>query len=382
MDLGFSDGIVSEGIGGTPWVGIPGLRTVTPRGADINLNVGGDLAMSFSKILSEYGGTISVNSGGAINVGSQDPVGDTTSPRVIVTLGGGNVEVIAQNDIEVSGSRIAAYDGGNIHVLSLMGEVDAGGGGSGAIKLNKPFWDAASGTIKVASVTIPGSGILATSYPDYPGLPSSQVGNILIETPRGDIRAGQGGIVQLSFGSLDNPNATLTLSAGSTATDGTVYKGSILASSSGILGKQVELKATGDVVGLIIAQGNLDISSKQNVNVVAIGQGAVTVNAAGSVGGTLVAAGGLTVGGGGSFNANVISAPGAANVNGSASGSTSTGSAAPVASTAGQSSTKQAETGVAGGTGAASEDDPKKKKNLPTLVKRVGRVTVILPPNS
>jgi hypothetical protein len=207
------------------------------------------------------------------------------------------------------------------------------------------------------------------------------VGNILIETPQGDIRAGQGGIVQLSFGSLENAGATLSLRAGSTDTDGTVHEGSILVGNSGVLGKQVDLKATGDIVGLVVAQGNLDISSKQNVNVVAIGQGSVTVNASGSIGGTLVGSGGVTVGGGGTFSANVISAPGSSSINGNTTPTaTSTGTAAPLASTASQSTTKQAETTVA--SADTSSDDEQKKKTLPTLVRRVGRVTVILPPNS
>ena len=54
----------------------------------------------------------------------------------------GDVTVIAGGDINVNGSRIAAYDGGNVTVRSLTGNVDAG---TGAMKRRYPTDDSAGG---------------------------------------------------------------------------------------------------------------------------------------------------------------------------------------------------------------------------------------------
>ncbi len=66
---------------------------------------------------------------------------------------------------------------------------------------------------------IPGSGILATTFP--PPLPGSTfpvqnntVGNILVEAPEGDISAGLGGIIQVPLNGVDSPNATVEVLAG------------------------------------------------------------------------------------------------------------------------------------------------------------------------
>ena len=137
----------------------------------------------------------------------------------------------------------------------------------------------------------------------------------------GDILAGEGGFVQIDLRGTANKDAGITLNAGTRNPDGSVlHKGSILASGSGVIGNRVDLKATGDITGLVVAQGNLSIRAEQNVNVTVIGQGGVNVSSsAGSVSGTIVGVGAVNVSGI-SINANVVAGPGQANVSGAVSG--------------------------------------------------------------
>ncbi len=374
MDLGLSDGIQSLGIVRAAQV------PYTTRGADIDIALSGNFDMLSSTVLSRYGGHIHLTSGGVINVGSQELLSDSGLPRGIVSLWGGNIEVIAHGNVEVNGSRIATYDGGNIHVISETGNVDAGKGGTGFVVVEKPYVDPRNGEVAFARTTIPGSGILTTSYPlNVPGQPSPQLGNIAVETPMGDILAGAGGFVQLDLSGNANTDASVVLNAGTRNPDGSIlHRGSILANGSGVIGNRVDLKATGDITGLVVAQGNLSIRAEQNVNVTVIGQGGVNVSSsAGSVSGTIVGVGAVNVSGI-SINANVVAGPGQANVSGAVSGNGSQ-AAAPVASTASQADSKKADELVANG-GGTKEEDPEKKRDKPLLAKRrVSRVTVILP---
>ncbi|MEI9962337.1 MAG: hypothetical protein WDM76_14735 [Limisphaerales bacterium] len=65
---------------------------------------------------------------------------------------------------------------------------------------------------------IPGSGILATTFPaaQNPTFPMSQntVGNILVETPRGNIKASAGGIIQLPLNGANSGESTVEILAG------------------------------------------------------------------------------------------------------------------------------------------------------------------------
>jgi len=371
MDLGVSEGIQSLG------VTIPSQLINTPRGADININLSGDFDMLSSTVVSRYGGNISLSSGGKINVGSQELLGVSALPRGIVTLGGGNIDVTAVGDVDVNGSRIASYDGGNIHVRSETGNVNAGSGASGYIIVEKPYVDIETGELAIFKVTIPGSGILATSFPfDIPGQ-TPRLGNIVVETPQGDIIAGAGGLVQIDLNGHADKNASIKLNAGTRNPDGTVeHVGNIVATGSGVIGSQVDLKATGDITGLVIAKGDLTITAQRNVNVTAIGQGGVSVNSSsGNVSGTIVGVGAVNVSGS-TINANIVANVGQANVSGNVTGSGSSAQA-PVASTAAQTEAKSIEK-VAAATEDSETDE--KKKGKPVLVKRrLSRVTVILP---
>ena len=91
--------------------------------------------MTSTKISNEsYLGNVNVNVGGTLDVGGQfTTLGDPSAPKGIFTTSGGNVSVTANGDVNVDGSRIAAYDGGNINVKSLNGDVNAGAGGAGYV---------------------------------------------------------------------------------------------------------------------------------------------------------------------------------------------------------------------------------------------------------
>ena len=162
--------------------------------------------MFSTSISSLNGGTIQVNVGvqveddgslnvlnpaAQLNVGSKDFTVAALGARGIFSTSSGAVSVYAGGDININGSRIASYDGGKVTVESFNGNLDAGTGGSGYLVVQK--YSAKDDNVTYSQATIPGSGILATTFPDS----SSPVGDILVQTPNGNIDANAGGIEQL-----------------------------------------------------------------------------------------------------------------------------------------------------------------------------------------
>jgi filamentous hemagglutinin family protein len=181
-------------------------------GATINVTTAGDLEMTSTKIANEsYLGGINLNVGGTLDVGGElTTFGDPGAPKGIFTTSGGNVSVTANGNVNVDGSRIAAYDGGDITIESFTGDVNAGTGGAGYVSLNALELDPATGQLESIPATIPGSGILATTVSGS----RASLGNILIETPNGNISASQGGVIQISFNGTDDSKAIAELLAG------------------------------------------------------------------------------------------------------------------------------------------------------------------------
>ncbi len=209
------------------------------------------------------------------------------------------------------------------------------------------------------------------------------VGNIRVETPEGNITANSGGIVQVALNHVKSPNASVTLIAGTRDENGNVvYEGSIDASGSGVIGGNVNLSATDGVKGLVVAQQNININAGQNVSVTAIGAGNVSVSAGGNISGTIVGVGSVSASGS-SIDAALLSQ------NVSASGNTSAaqlgfsqGTAAAATSQSSANSDEEMKKTVVKGDG--EETDDKKKHGggtAPEIVRRVGRVTVLLPNN-
>lgn len=209
IDLGNSGGLVSLGI-----ENYPALAPYASRGADIDISVSGTINMIDSAIESAYGGNINVTCGGTINVGSVlVPSASNQRCLGIVSLWSGDINVIVDEDVNFGGSRIAAYDGGNVVVESLDGNVNVGSGCGGESLVQKPYLNG-QGNEQILSDVIPGGGLMATSFPQLVyGQTSSQIGNLTVSAAQ-EIQLGCGAIVQVPLGSATGGRPSLTLQAG------------------------------------------------------------------------------------------------------------------------------------------------------------------------
>ncbi len=121
IELGNSVGILSSGAvdystGGLGRYG--NLASITPVGADLNVTADGDIQMLTSTIASLAGGNVTIrSSGGEIDLGAADvPFSNRQLPLGAFVTGPGNITVSAYQDVNIDGSRIAAYDGGDVTV--------------------------------------------------------------------------------------------------------------------------------------------------------------------------------------------------------------------------------------------------------------------------
>jgi filamentous hemagglutinin family protein len=361
LDLGISAGIRSIG----PLVN-PALAKVSLQGAELALDLSGSLAMTSSQIASFNGGNIDVTAAESMNIGSQGSFTSDDTPRGIYTGHGGHVSVEAGGDVLVSGSRIATYDGGDVTVVSDHGNVDAGAGAKGFFTVTTGQIDPATGEFETRNDKFFGSGIMALTRTDS----RTKVGDISIKAG-GDISANSGGVLQLAFNQYDQSGAKVQLDAG----------GSIHANQSGILGGSVNLSAKGSIEGVVVANRDVIIDARQSVSVTAVAGGTASVSAGGSVSGSIVGGSGVSVAGS-EVSAALISSHGSVAASGDTSGS-KVGAFNSVAAPTVQRVSDSADKTVATETTAKlqDEDDSKKRvaQNKPALVRRVGRVTVILP---
>jgi filamentous hemagglutinin family protein len=354
IDLGISGGIS---------VSAPdaALAAISPYGANINVTTTGDLEMTSTKIANEsYLGGINLNVGGTLDVGGQlSTFGDPDAAKGIFTTSGGNIFATAGSDVNVDGSRIAAYNGGNLDIKSVNGDVNAGTGGEGFVTLSALQIDPTTGQLTGIPATIPGSGILATTIFGS----DAQLGNITVNAPNGSINASLGGIIQIAFNNSDTRNSFINLDAGH----------DINAQGSGIIGSNIKLSAGGDINGLVIGSQSVNINSAQNVEVTVVSGGDVNISASGDIAGTVVGGGSVNVSGD-SITASLIS--GSVSATGDTSGATEgvpqSNVAKNVAETADDASTVVTKTDD-------QDDELKKKEKTISLAQKVSRVTVILP---
>jgi filamentous hemagglutinin family protein len=414
IDLGTTVGIQSVGVGlyrvGTSYP----LASLVDQGADISVTTRGDLDMYSTSIASLNGGNIYVNAGGNINVGSPDFSVNASGARGIFSTSSGDVSVYTDQNININGSRIAAYDGGNVTVESFNGDINAGTGGLGSVVPTAYYVDPSTHQVYSISPTVYGSGILATTFgprdASYPA-PGAIVGNILVETPNGNVNANKGGVLQLAFNDPsskshkknkhgsppptppDSSHAVVEVlagyelrdSMGQPVTAANIANGSpvavstardIDASASGVIAQNAVLDASGDINGVIFSRGNVAISAVANVDVTVLAQGTVSASAGGDLSGTIIGVGGISASGG-SIDASLLS-------NNSISGATTgqsglaQGTAANATSTAASNDSNQTAANATTGDDAGDDDLKKKKKGI-TLAQKVGRVTVILP---
>ncbi len=374
LDLGVTEGVLSYGPSRNN-----SLARIAGKGADIEIALAGDLDMFSSAIGSTSGGSINIVSGGEINIGSQELLGFGDNPRGVYTTQGGSLDVTARGTIDVAGSRIAAYNGGDMHIKSLEGNINAGNGGVGSVRVERVIVDPV--TFEVTNIRLPiaGSGIQSTVFPDSPQ--SISAGNVTLETPRGDIISSKGGIVQIAYNGNQSLNTSVTLKAGTVDAQGNViYRGNVDVRGSGVIGGNVKVEASGNVDGLIVARGNTDVKAVQNFSGVIVSGGNSSVNAGGSVSGTVIGVGGVSANAT-SVDANILSQN--VSVSGATSGQVGLAASTSVSSTsqsAAQQSTAAASSDATSSkTLAETDEDQKKQKPRPVLAKSVSRVTVILP---
>jgi filamentous hemagglutinin family protein len=382
ISLGNSFGILSWGAAHDAYVDFSSLSSVTPSGASIDVEVGGNLDMVSSTIASVFGGNVKVNStGGSLNLGSPDLFGDSYYALGIWTSGHSDVSVTAGQDINIQSSRIAAYNGGNIFVESLHGDVNIGSGGNAYVTVPLISRDPATGDVVNGRYPIYGSGIVTTSLPRNLQTPGGNPlpGNITVETPEGDITSTKAGILQLPLDGSVAGGPTVTLTAGTAAHDGLpAVPGNIDLGDSGLIGGTVNLTAEGDIKGLVVSRQNSTIHAAQNFSGTLLSAGTANIAAGGTVSGTIVAVGGISASAG-TISATLLSQN--VSVGGGQSQSTlgSSATATATSQAASQQANSDAQQQVSPDN---NKDDDKKKAKGPTITRRVGRVTVILPKSS
>ena len=403
ISLGNSDGIISGGVY-DPAGGFDrylNLTPITPVGATINVLVTGPdtsqgpaLTMLTSTIASIDGGDVNViTTDGSMDLGSSELLNSTGQSGVetgshlafgIYTTGGGNVNVIGLGDVDIDGSRIATYDGGNIVVESLTGDVNVGDGSADLNTVDsvyneetadQPYQEDVFGSGIIANTLVP-----AQSGQPYPPNAATAPGNITVETPQGSIVTSSAGIIQEALDGSIAPGPTVTLTAG-TFPSGTPgqpgytpgYAGNIDLGNSGVIGGTVNLSANGNISGQIVSRQNSTVNAAQSFSGTLLAGGSAAVTGGGTISGTIVGVGGASVSGQ-SVTASVLGQN--VSVNGGASQSTLGASATATSSTqaAAQQASSQSQQQVAADQG--DQDDKKKKKN--TQIRKVGRVTVIL----
>jgi filamentous hemagglutinin family protein len=362
MNLGAAtDGVSSRGPAGNN-----ALASIPGKGAAINITLTDDLDMFASQISSWYGGAIDINVGGEVNAGLPSLPFQGKVPHGIWTSADSDVTVIAQGDVNIQGSRIAAFDGGNIDVESVQGNVDAGTGGLGEVLVNEVIVNPKTDAVTTPQQAIAGSGILATTLPDAPH--SLEVGNITVDAPKGNIEAGLGGITQ----EPDNGNSSLTPTVNLTA------GGNIDAGDTGVIAINVNAQATGKITGLFISSGNSTLHSDTSIDVTVLagGQANLSTSATGTISGLAIAGGGINIGSG-SFQGVALSQSVSGGGAQSALASTASASAGSQTAAAGEANSQKTETSDQP-TSTQADDDLKRARAHAVLAKYTGRVTVLL----
>jgi len=295
----------------------------------------------------------------------------------IYTAGAGDVNVSANGSINIDTARIGTFNGGNVFVESMNGDVNAGTGANLDLLIPYYFYNSQTGQGFNSSIQGPrpfGSGILALSpTAAYQVATGEKPGSITVETPNGNIVSTLGGISQFALDNNIAGGPTVNLTAGTTGVSASATEGNINLGEGGVLGGTVNLKATGNISGLIVSRQSTTVTAVQNINVTVVSSGGASVSGGGDVSGTVIGAE-VNVSGG-AITATLLSAN--VSANGGAAQSTL---GVATASAASQSAANQSGNNTKQELAAtdANPDDEKKRKVHP-LMQRVKRVTVLLP---
>lgn len=159
----------------------------------------GDIRMVDSTIKTAAGqDDIHILAAGQVDVGTTvlNTSGANTA-KGIMTEGGGNINVLAEGDINVNESRVVTYFGGNIILLSNHGDINAGRGSTTSVSPTAKDKMEQNGKL-VLKFSAPGvgSGIRTLTYdPDGSGqLASAKQGAAYLIAWEGVIDAGEAGI--------------------------------------------------------------------------------------------------------------------------------------------------------------------------------------------
>ncbi|MBW8864065.1 MAG: filamentous hemagglutinin N-terminal domain-containing protein [Verrucomicrobia bacterium] len=385
IDLGTTAGIISAGVGLYNINGYYPLAQLFNTGANLVVNASGNLNLVSSSIASFNGSDIYVNADGNINVGTALGAVQTFGPRGIFSTGQGNVAVYAGGNIDVEGSRIAVYDtrtllpgipaaGGSLTVVSRHGDVIVGAGGTGFVQVFSYFVDPLTHQVTAPSPTIPGTGILVTSF--------NRDGNMLVEALNGNVNIGVGGISQalLKGGqtalNTDQVATLFRLALEGDTAAARAYEILINGTGNGAPVSFVDVYA-GYGLEMLDAGHNpiLDPFGNPMISAINLAAGTLVKQSAGNDitadGAGVVSAGNLDVKASGNINGNFASTGGNVGGAGFAASSTAGNAAAGV----GNEDTAKAATKSEDNT----DDDLKKKKKGIALAQKVSRVTVILP---
>ncbi len=124
----------------------------------------GDLTMYNSQVKTESGGDINIlTPGGGVDAGLANVnTGKPASQIGVVTVGGGDINALVNNDFTVNQSRVFTIQGGNILMWSSNGSIDAGNGSKTATSTPPPLLvvNPRTGEFSIdATASIVGSGI-------------------------------------------------------------------------------------------------------------------------------------------------------------------------------------------------------------------------------
>jgi hypothetical protein len=388
LSFGFGDGSTFQGINYASLLGVSG--PLASGGAAVNVNVAGNISMATSAIGSLDGGNVTVNAGGEIDLSQGNFVFQTSACYGIYTSGHSDVSVTAGGTINVGGARIAAFDGGNISVLSKTGDVNAGVGANLALTVygvfinpatGLPAWTEFGDLTDAASLQAHpapyGSGIIAIlPTPEYqtPG-GNTDPGNITVETPNGNINSTFGGISQFALNAVTGGSAIINLIAGTPGIKPNASQGNIDLGGP-IIGETVDVTYTGNFHGILIAQKNANITG-QNFSGILVAGGLGSFNLTGSLSGIAVGIGGISISGGSSVSANLVSENvSSGGVTTSTLATSSTGTSA--SSSAAQQATSSTQQQMAANSSNDSDSSDNKQKK-PGIMQRIKRVTVMLP---
>jgi len=152
-------------------------------------NYAGDLSLVFSQIKTLAGGDLNLAvPGGKVDVGlagKQGGVSKEAGQLGIVVQQQGDLNILAEGNINVNQSRIFTMGGGDIAAWSSKGDIDAGKGAKSAISAPKPV------------TTIDSNGNIKTVFPPIfsgSGIQAIGGGDVTLAAPEGVVDAGEAGI--------------------------------------------------------------------------------------------------------------------------------------------------------------------------------------------